>query len=434
MIQHILKAAKHPGIQKYFFNTSWLFITHGVRLIVALFVGLLLARYLGPEQFGLYNYVIIILSVIASFARMGTEDQVTKNLILEQTETRYQLNDAFYLRFFLGLLSILGCYIVYASNATEAKYQFLLICSFGVILQSIEVIDLFYRATVQIKVSSLFRISQVIFSSILKLYLIYQKADLIYFFYIFVLDCLSYSIPLYLIYVRKEQDFVFIKPDIKKIIHLAKTCFPLMISTTAAILLSKIDQIAVADLLGKEEAGYYAASSKIIEIASIAPTLIITSLFTAIVNAKKMDRSIYVDRFKKISCLFLWFSILSSIGIYLLSSYIITILYSSKYTPSIEILKSLSFLLIPMTLMITNIKWFVAEGKNNIVMLKTIGAMIVNWILCLYLIPQYGYNGAITSTFFAHLFTFFIADVFFKNTREAFFINSSLFYFKRSTK
>ncbi|HIG78164.1 MAG TPA: flippase, partial [Candidatus Lambdaproteobacteria bacterium] len=53
---NILKKAfqlkNHSGFLKYFANTSWLMAERILRMIVALFVGVYVARYLGPERFG----------------------------------------------------------------------------------------------------------------------------------------------------------------------------------------------------------------------------------------------------------------------------------------------------------------------------------------------------------------------------------------------
>ena len=48
--------SNHQGFRKYFANTSWLFGEKILRMTVGLFVGVWVARYLGPEKFGLFSY------------------------------------------------------------------------------------------------------------------------------------------------------------------------------------------------------------------------------------------------------------------------------------------------------------------------------------------------------------------------------------------
>ena len=47
-----------PGFRKYFANTSWLLGERVLRMVVSLLVGIYVARYLGPERFGLLSYAL----------------------------------------------------------------------------------------------------------------------------------------------------------------------------------------------------------------------------------------------------------------------------------------------------------------------------------------------------------------------------------------
>ena len=47
-----------PGFRKYFANTSWLLGERILRVPVSLLVGIYVARYSGPERFGLLNYAL----------------------------------------------------------------------------------------------------------------------------------------------------------------------------------------------------------------------------------------------------------------------------------------------------------------------------------------------------------------------------------------
>ena len=48
----------HPGFRKYFANTSWLLGERVLRMVVSLLVDIYVARYSGPERFGLLSYAL----------------------------------------------------------------------------------------------------------------------------------------------------------------------------------------------------------------------------------------------------------------------------------------------------------------------------------------------------------------------------------------
>ena len=54
------------GFRKYFANTSWLLGERVLRMAVSLFVGIYVARYLGPERYGLLSYTVSFVWLFSS--------------------------------------------------------------------------------------------------------------------------------------------------------------------------------------------------------------------------------------------------------------------------------------------------------------------------------------------------------------------------------
>ena len=55
-LKKIIALRKQSNFRKYFANTSWILGERILRMGVSLFVGIYVARYLGPERFGLLSY------------------------------------------------------------------------------------------------------------------------------------------------------------------------------------------------------------------------------------------------------------------------------------------------------------------------------------------------------------------------------------------
>lgn len=65
---------------KYFKNTSWLFGEKILRMTVGLFVGVWVARYLGPEQFGLFRMHKVLLDCLRLLQHLGSIVLLYENL------------------------------------------------------------------------------------------------------------------------------------------------------------------------------------------------------------------------------------------------------------------------------------------------------------------------------------------------------------------
>lgn len=51
-----------------------------LRLIAGLVVAICLARYLGPDDFGLLDFALAVVGVFAIFATLGMQDIVVRNI------------------------------------------------------------------------------------------------------------------------------------------------------------------------------------------------------------------------------------------------------------------------------------------------------------------------------------------------------------------
>ena len=58
---------------KVFANVFWAVLGKCYNLLGALAVGIVIARYLGPEQYGLMHYVISYVAIFQVFADFGLE-------------------------------------------------------------------------------------------------------------------------------------------------------------------------------------------------------------------------------------------------------------------------------------------------------------------------------------------------------------------------
>ena len=66
---------------KYFKNTSWLLVERVLRLFITLIIGLYVARYLGPGDFGKLNYAASIVAILSIFIQLGLDGIVVRDLV-----------------------------------------------------------------------------------------------------------------------------------------------------------------------------------------------------------------------------------------------------------------------------------------------------------------------------------------------------------------
>lgn len=70
----------NKGFLKYFENTSWLFVERIIRMFIGIFVGIWVARYLGPKEFGLLSYAQSFVGLFTIFATLGLDSIVVRGV------------------------------------------------------------------------------------------------------------------------------------------------------------------------------------------------------------------------------------------------------------------------------------------------------------------------------------------------------------------
>lgn len=130
--------------KKYFANTGWMFAEKIFRTLLAFFVGIYVARYLGPGKFGLLNYAISFVGLFTSFANLGMDSIVVRELVKSPERKDEILGTVFRLRLIGAFVAIaLVSLTSFLTNEPSFNLFLIVIISSATIFQSITVIEQF---------------------------------------------------------------------------------------------------------------------------------------------------------------------------------------------------------------------------------------------------------------------------------------------------
>lgn len=83
-------------------NTGWLLADRTLRLFVSLLVGVWIARYLGPEEFGLLSFAIAYVGMFATVGTLGLRDIVVRDIVRNEGCVRKTIGTSFVMRVLAG--------------------------------------------------------------------------------------------------------------------------------------------------------------------------------------------------------------------------------------------------------------------------------------------------------------------------------------------
>jgi len=397
---------------KYFKNTLWLLGEKILRMVAGLLVGIWVARYLGPEQFGLFSYVLAFTAIFGGAAKLGLDDIIVRELVNNPENSDTYLGTAFWLKV-IGAFIVMGlmaAIVPFTSNDATVN-TFIFIIAAGLVFQSFEVVEFYFQSHVLAKIVSTCKFFQLALSSIIKIYLVLIEAELLYFVLVTTFDALTLAVSYFIAYkIRKNPDF-YKCFDLSVAKQLLKNSWPLMLSMLLIMLYMKIDQIMINEMLGHHEVGIYSAGIKLIEALFFLPTIIVTSVFPAILNARNTSNAIYEIRLIRLFSLILLLSMPIVIVLYFSSSWLILFMFGESYAEAISVLTIYAFILPFVFLSVVSSRWFIAEKLQKMLFHRAFIAVIINIVLNCFLIPAYGIEGAAFATLVTYVFIAVLFDL-----------------------
>lgn len=428
MIKKIIELNNNNGFKKYFKNTSWLFGEKIFRMSVGMIIGILVARYLGPEKFGLLNYVISFVGLFGIIATLGINNIVVKKLVNNPHDENKLLGTSFVIRLIgsIILMLILTLFIQFTNNDNITN-MYIYILAFSTVILSFNVIDLSFQSKVKSKFVVYSNIFTLVITSIIKLVLISMEAPLISFVIMILLDSLLLAIFLIYFYYKDHNKIATWFFDKEKAKELITEGFPLVLAGFAMSIYLKIDQVMINEMLGNESGGYYAAAVRLSESLYFIPIAISISLFPSIINSKK-DIVKYKNRMQALFSFLIWFAILIAIPLTYFSDFIIDVLYGEAYQKSANVLMIHIWAGIFVFLGEATSRWFINENLQKLLFYRTALGAVLNIILNYYFIQSYGIYGAALATIISQIFSVYIFNLFGKKTFEIFKIQTKSFF------
>lgn len=422
MIDKIISLKNHQGFMRYFKNTFWLFFEKILRMFVGLFVGIWVARYLGPERFGLFSYAQSFVGLFATIATLGLDGIVVRELVKDESRANELIGTAFYLKLIGAILTLLVLVIAtkFTSNNRYTNLLVFIIAS-ATIFQSFNVVDMYFQSKVLSKYVVFSNIISLFISSIVKITLILINAPLVAFAWAILFDSIVLALGFIYFFLKYSTS------EIKKIkfnktiaTSLLKDSWPLILSGVVISIYMKIDQVMIQEILGNEAVGQYTAATRLSEIWYFIPTILVSSLFPAVVNARKQSEESYYNRLQKLFDLVTWIAIVIVLPMNFLSDMIVNMLYGEQYNQAAGVLTIHIWAFLPVCFGVVLGQFYIVENLNFDNLIRNLIGVFLNIILNCIFICNYGIKGAAYASLISFIYISMIHALIRKHSRRNF--------------
>jgi len=367
---------------------------------LSLLVGIWVARYLGPGDFGLWQYANSLVGLVTTVATLGTTNIVIRDLVNEPEEEEDRiLGTSFILM--LGAGAVAAIIIIgvgfWLNNETVTRWL-IVIASVNLILVAFNAFDYWFQSKVLSKYSVYARTIAQVVVSVLKVLFILLSLSVIYFAMTVIVGGILRSIVWLYSYEKQEKKVTNwgFDPDYAK--GLLKDSWPLILSGLSVAVYMKIDQVMLKSMMDANAVGNYAVAVRVSELWYFIPMTVASSVFPAIIQSKKDSIEKYHRRLQYLYDVMAGMAIAIAIPMTFLSDWLIQLLFGSEYALAGGVLAVHIWAGIFVFLGVARGKWIINENYQFYGMVCTVSGALANVVLNIWLIPLLGIMGAAWAT------------------------------------
>jgi O-antigen/teichoic acid export membrane protein len=408
-----------PDVLKVASNFGWLLSDKILQMGLALFVGIWVARYLGPSQFGIYSYAISFVGMFTPLVNMGLPSLVVRDIASDIQQKEVTLGTTFILNLIGGLVTlILSVGIIYLLEPSNNLIHILVgIIAVGSIFQAFDVISLWFESQVQSKNIILAKRTAYILVCAVRIWLIQIKAPLVAFACTILLELALSAIGMVITYQKKGNNLKLWKISWLRAKELLWEGFPLVLSGIAIYLYSKIDQVMLGSfLVDKSQLGFYSVAVKLAEIFDFLPLIMASSILPKLSQLKPISRELYQKNLQIYFDIMLLMWLVIVIPVSFVSQFIVTSLYGLSYAPAGTILTIYVWAQFGSNLGVARSTYLTIESKLHYSVYFSVSGAFLNILLNYFLIPHFQAIGATVATLITYftvivLSNFFVSDL-----------------------
>jgi O-antigen/teichoic acid export membrane protein len=411
-----------PGLRKILANIGWLAADRFLQMGLSLFVGLWVARYLRPAQFGTLNYALAFVSLFSALARLGLDSIVVRELVRSPNRKDEILGTTFFLRLAGGIFASLSCIAVIFMIPAQTESERWMVCILSLIsiFEASGTIDLWIQSQVLSKYTIWARNGSYLLVCAVRIVLIQMQAPVIAFAGAALLESILFAIGLTILYQRTTGGLMRWNVSKKRAVSLLKDSWPLIISSIVILIYMRTDQIMLGQLATPADVGIYSATVKLSEIWYFAPLAIVGSVFPSIIKTRETDIALYYSRIQKLFSLMTILAYAIALPIAFLSSFIVNLAYGPEYMAAAPVLTVHVWGGVFVVLGVAANSCLIAENLTPFSALVTAVGALINIVLNFMFIPKYGALGASVATVIAQSFASYFAYAFYPKTRKIF--------------
>ncbi|MFA0565313.1 flippase, partial [Vibrio sp. 10N.222.51.C8] len=389
-------------------NASWIIVSKAFQALLQLLILIIVARNLGPEEFGVLSYAMSLVVFVTPLAFLGINNTLVHEIISNPQKQGVVIGTSITLSLvssvFSGLLIQL---FIYIANPGEEKLTIVcLLYSLVLLFQALELIKYWFQAKLLSKYSSIISLLAYVAIAIYNIIIFLFDKSIYWFTVSNVLVFMLMSVILLIYYYKLGGESLSFSSRVATLIWSKAKHF--ILPSVMVAIYSQSDRVMLQQMVGDRGVGLYSAALSVASMASFLFVAVIDSFRPLIFNYYHKSNLKFEYYLKKTYSIVLYLSIFQAIFISIFSGVIIKIIFGSEYLGAVSTLMIICWYIMFSFLGAVRNIWILSNGLERYLFIINLGGAIINIVMNYFLIPRYGIEGAAVASLVTQIITNFV--------------------------
>jgi O-antigen/teichoic acid export membrane protein len=389
-------------LKQFISSTAIISLEKITNIIFGIAVSVVVARTLGPQEFGTFSVILSISLMLHFVIGLGSD-----GLVIKDTINSINVASVYgsYLQLkLMGFCIYLAAFFIVARFIELPLYPYFFIITAATFFQVIIFLRYYFEAKKEFIIASVgVMLSRVVAISFLVTSLLLPHSFDTRFLVLYLVIDAGLSSLYFLYKYLKRENLKLV--ELSEVSMVAKRVAPYAMAAAIFPIFMQVDIVMIGLMLNESQAGFYSAANQMVIPFSFVGFILITVLFPLIIESKSRNNVKIMVAAASQTVILIAYAFV--IFIYIFGDLIVSVLYGESYTETQGLLKIIVFVSIFAFSGSIYSRMLVYENYANFGIIKSLIGMVLNVLLNLLLIPKYGTYGAV----YASIAAFAAADL-----------------------
>ncbi|EXU73977.1 oligosaccharide flippase family protein [Erwinia papayae] len=394
-------------------NSLWMISEKIIGIFGLIFVTSFVAKYVGPEIFGIMSISMLVFQFIQSVSIMGSDVILLKRISRNRNSgIKLMLSTFFLVLTTYLILSIIGM-VVMKEHMTSDALVFIFAAAIACLFSAIDLVNVYNEATLNARLNVIANVTGLLISLSCRYIISYLELDPQYLSIPIVLvTAVPFLIKTIWFMLRHGETSVPGAKHVKKYSrYMMASGGTLIFSIIAVSLYTRFNQISVSYFLGVKEAGIFSVALTLSTAWTFLPYALLASFYPSFFSEKDPEKTII--RIQRLHLMVLGVSAIIILSIHLLAGPFINYFYGPAYLDAVKPTLYLSFGAMFAIFSSIMDRFIIKYNGYRFLVKKTFFVLVICLVSSALFVPLFGLNGAALSVIITEFCSFSVLNYFF---------------------